>query len=51
MIRLRTLGECIIEGINTNIRLHLRILQEPELRAGQFNIHWLENWMKAQAGA
>jgi len=44
----RALGECIIEGINTNIPLHLRILQEPEFRAGQFNIHWLEKFLSRQ---
>ena len=38
----RALEETVIEGIDTNIKLHLRILQEPEFRAGQFNIHWLE---------
>jgi acetyl-CoA carboxylase biotin carboxylase subunit len=38
----RALGECVIEGIQTNIPLHLRILQEPEFREGKFNIHWLE---------
>ena len=38
----RALGECVIDGINTNIRLHERILQEPAFRAGEFNIHWLE---------
>ena len=38
----RALEETVIEGIQTNIKLHLRILQEPEFRAGQFNIHWLE---------
>ncbi|MFH1158337.1 MAG: acetyl-CoA carboxylase biotin carboxylase subunit [Pseudomonadota bacterium] len=39
----RALGECVIEGIRTNIPLHLRILQEPEFREGAFDIHWLEN--------
>jgi acetyl-CoA carboxylase biotin carboxylase subunit len=38
----RALEETVIEGIHTNIPLHLKILQEPEFRAGQFNIHWLE---------
>lgn len=38
----RALEETVIEGIETNIPLHLRILQEPEFRAGNFNIHWLE---------
>ena len=44
----RALGECVIEGIQTNIPLHLRILQEPEFRAGQFNIHWLEKTLARQ---
>jgi acetyl-CoA carboxylase biotin carboxylase subunit len=38
----RALEETVIEGIQTNIKLHLRILQEPDFRAGKFNIHWLE---------
>jgi acetyl-CoA carboxylase biotin carboxylase subunit len=48
----RALEECVIEGIQTNIPLHLRILQEPEFRAGQFNIHWLEKTLakKKEAG-
>jgi acetyl-CoA carboxylase biotin carboxylase subunit len=41
----RALGECIIEGIHTNIPLHFRILQNPEFRAGQFNIHWLQKML------
>jgi acetyl-CoA carboxylase biotin carboxylase subunit len=41
----RALGETIIDGIHTNIQLHERILQEPEFRAGQFNIHWLEKML------
>jgi acetyl-CoA carboxylase biotin carboxylase subunit len=38
----RALEETIIEGIQTNIPLHERIIQEPDFRAGNFNIHWLE---------
>lgn len=38
----RALGECVVEGIETNIALHLKILDNPEFRKGQFNIHWLE---------
>ncbi len=44
----RALEECVIEGINTNIPLHLRILNEPEFRAGNFNIHWLEKTLARQ---
>lgn len=45
----RALEETVIEGIHTNIPLHLRILQEPEFRAGNFNIHWLEKTLAKQA--
>ncbi|MCK5555078.1 MAG: acetyl-CoA carboxylase biotin carboxylase subunit [Alphaproteobacteria bacterium] len=41
----RALWECVIDGIQTNIQLQLRILQEPEFRTGDFDIHWLENKM------
>ncbi len=41
----RALEETVIEGINTNIPLHLRILQEPDFRTGQYNIHWLEKFL------
>jgi acetyl-CoA carboxylase biotin carboxylase subunit len=45
----RALGETVIDGIQTNIPLHLRILQEPEFRAGDFTIHWLERTLARQA--
>ena len=41
----RALDEVVIEGINTNIPLHHRILQEPAFRRGDFNIHWLERML------
>jgi len=45
----RALSETVIDGINSNIRLHERILQEPEFRAGDFNIHWLEKMLAREA--
>ncbi len=44
----RALEETVIEGINTNIPLHLRILQEPDFRAGRYNIHWLEKFLAGE---
>lgn len=38
----RALGECVIEGINTTLPLHERILHEPDFRNGDYDIHWLE---------
>lgn len=44
----RALGECVIEGIQTNIPLHERILKQPDFRAGKFNIHWLEKYLSSE---
>ena len=44
----RALSESVIEGINTNIPLHQRILAEPDFRAAKFNIHWLERFLAGE---
>jgi acetyl-CoA carboxylase biotin carboxylase subunit len=36
------LKECVIEGIKTNIPLHLRILDHPQFRAGNTHTRFLE---------
>ena len=36
------LGECVVEGIKTNIPLHLRILDQPDFRAGKTHTRFLE---------
>jgi acetyl-CoA carboxylase biotin carboxylase subunit len=45
----RCLGEMVVGGIDTSIPLFQDLLQQPDILAGDYNIHWLENWMKAQA--
>ena len=45
----RCLNEVVVGGIDTNIPLFQELLQNPDIIAGDYNIHWLENWMKAQA--
>ena len=47
----RCLGEIVVGGIDTNIALFQELLSQPDILAGDYNIHWLENWMKAQASA
>lgn len=43
MLRLRrALEETVIDGIKTNLPLHLRILSDPEFIDGDYTIHWLE---------
>ena len=46
----RSLGEMVVAGIDTNIPLFQELLANPDIARGDYNIHWLETWMKAQAG-
>ncbi|MBD0866465.1 MAG: acetyl-CoA carboxylase biotin carboxylase subunit [Rhodobacteraceae bacterium] len=45
----RSLGELIIDGIDTTMPLFDALLREPDILAGDYNIHWLENWLDRQA--
>jgi acetyl-CoA carboxylase biotin carboxylase subunit len=47
----RSLGELVIDGIFTNTELHKRIIEQPDFIDGNFDIHWLEKWLKAQEAA
>jgi acetyl-CoA carboxylase biotin carboxylase subunit len=42
----RALGEYVIEGIDTTIPLFLRLLEQPDIIDGEYDIHWLENFLK-----
>ena len=49
MLRLRrALGEMVISGVQTTIPLHEALLDDPDFQKGEYNIHWLENWLKEQ---
>ena len=41
----------VVAGIDTNIALFQELLVQPDILDGNYNIHWLENWMKSQAAA
>lgn len=43
----RSLMEFAIQGIKTTIPLHRRIMEAPEFKAGDYNIHWLEKFVGA----
>ena len=45
----RALEEYVIEGIQTTIPLHRRLIAEPDFVNGDYDIHWLENWIEATA--
>ena len=41
----RALDEFVISGIKTVIPLHQRILADPGFQAGDYTIHWLEQFV------
>jgi acetyl-CoA carboxylase biotin carboxylase subunit len=52
MARLKVaLSEMRVEGVATNLALHRRILDEPSFIEGGFDIHYLEQLLKAEASA
>jgi acetyl-CoA carboxylase biotin carboxylase subunit len=44
----RSLGEMVVGGIETTTPLFQDLLQEPDIRKGDYHIHWLEQWMAKQ---
>jgi acetyl-CoA carboxylase, biotin carboxylase subunit len=47
----RALGELIVDGVDTTIPLFHALLQEEDVRTGNYNIHWLEHWLKTHLPA
>jgi acetyl-CoA carboxylase biotin carboxylase subunit len=41
----RALDEFAVLGIKTNLALHQRIVVEPDFQAGDYTIHWLEDFV------
>jgi acetyl-CoA carboxylase biotin carboxylase subunit len=46
----RSLGEMVVGGVDTTIPLFQKLLQEPDILSGDYDIHWLEKWAKRQKG-
>ena len=46
----RALEEYVINGINTTIPLHQDLINNPDFVNGDYNIHWLENYLKDKSG-
>jgi acetyl-CoA carboxylase, biotin carboxylase subunit len=44
----RCLGEMVVGGIETTIPLLQDLLVQPDIVAGDYDIHWLEQWMRAE---
>jgi len=45
----RCLNEMVVAGIDTTIPLFQDLLQEPDIIAGDYDIHWLEKWAARNA--
>jgi acetyl-CoA carboxylase, biotin carboxylase subunit len=41
----RALAEYVVGGIETTIPLHQRLVDEPDFRRGDYDIHWLERFL------
>lgn len=44
----RALRELIVDGVETTTPLFHALLEEPDIRSGDYNIHWLEKWLDRQ---
>ncbi len=44
----RALGETIVAGVDTTLPLFHALLEQPEILAGDYDIHWLERWLAAE---
>jgi acetyl-CoA carboxylase biotin carboxylase subunit len=42
----RALREFVIDGIETTIPLHQRLLDAPEFSDGDYDVHWLERFVE-----
>jgi acetyl-CoA carboxylase biotin carboxylase subunit len=42
----RALEEFVVEGMNSTVQLHQRIVRDPEFLAGDYTIKWLEAWLE-----
>ena len=41
----RSLAEMVVGGVETTIPLFQDLLADPAIRAGDYDIHWLERWL------
>jgi len=44
----RALEEFVVEGVNTTIPLHRRLIGESDFINGDYDIHWLERYVSSQ---
>jgi acetyl-CoA carboxylase biotin carboxylase subunit len=44
----RALDEMVIGGLETTLPLHRRLVNNEDIQAGDYDIHWLEGFLKSQ---
>jgi acetyl-CoA carboxylase, biotin carboxylase subunit len=44
----RALSELVVDGIDTTTPLFHALLDEPDIQAGRYDIHWLEKWLAGE---
>jgi len=41
----RSIDEFVVDGVKTTLPLFQRLIREPDIIAGDYDIHWLENYL------
>ena len=41
----RAVDEFVVDGIKTTLPLFQRLIKEPDIQAGNYDIHWLEKYL------
>jgi acetyl-CoA carboxylase biotin carboxylase subunit len=47
----RALDEIIVDGVKTTLPLFQDLIDNPDIQAGDYDIHWLEHYLAEQAKA
>ena len=42
----RSLDEFVVDGVDTTLPLFRTLVRNPDIQNGQYDIHWLENFLK-----
>ena len=46
----RAIDEFVVDGIKTTLPLFQRLIREPDILAGNYDIHWLEQYLAKDKG-
>jgi acetyl-CoA carboxylase, biotin carboxylase subunit len=46
----RAIDEFVVDGVKTTLPLFQRLIREPDILAGDYDIHWLENYLAKNKG-